>query len=268
MRHAKRQVSAPRLLEYKMKINPLVSIITATYNADKYLQSSIKSVVNQTYDNIEYIIIDGGSTDNTVQILKENDKYIDYWISEKDNGIYSAWNKGIEKSKGEWILFIGADDKLLPGALEDYINYINQHPEIDFDYVSSKVRRINLDGSTESVVGKPWEWSPFRKRMTTAHPGSFHSKRLFTKYGLYNEKFKIVSDYEILLRPRGALKAGFIDKITVLMSVGGKYSAYNTTIEGIKMFKSSNHLSIAEFYIHSSNILARYLLKSILLSKK
>jgi len=246
-----------------MKINPLVSIITATYNADKYLQSSIKSVVNQTYGNIEYIIIDGGSTDNTVQILKENDKYIDYWISEKDNGIYSAWNKGIEKSKGEWILFIGADDQLLPNCLETYVNYIIQNSQITYNYISSKVHRINPDGSSESVVGKPWQWSSFKKRMTTAHPGSFHSRSLFSTYGLYDTNYKIVSDYEILLRAKKELKAGYIDQITVLMCTGTNLQKIDAVNECLKMFKKSKHLCLLEYYLIWLRVRIGYTLKNI-----
>jgi glycosyltransferase involved in cell wall biosynthesis len=251
-----------------MTKQPLISIITATYNAELFLQSSIDSVKNQTYKHFEYILIDGASTDGTVQILKENESLITFWISEGDTGIYNAWNKGLTISKGEWILFIGADDQLLPDTLQTYVDYINRYPENTFEYISSKVKRVRADGTTESIVGKPWEWSSFKKRMTTAHPGSFHSSQLFEKYGKYNENYKVVSDYELLLRPREKLKAGFIDKITVLMLVGGKYSAYRTTLEVIKMFKSSKHQSSLEYYVHSMNILVRYYLRTIFSTKK
>ena len=89
---------------------PLISIITAVLNGDKTLERTIQSVIDQDYKNIEYIIIDGGSTDGTLDIIKKYDHAIDYWMSEPDEGIYDAFNKGIQISSGEWIYFLGADD--------------------------------------------------------------------------------------------------------------------------------------------------------------
>lgn len=89
---------------------PLISIITVVYNGEKYLEETIQSVINQTYDNVEYIIIDGGSTDGTLNIIRKYEHIIDYWISEKDNGIYDAMNKGLHLASGEWINFMNAGD--------------------------------------------------------------------------------------------------------------------------------------------------------------
>ena len=247
-----------------MTKNPLVTIITATYNAEKFLRDSIQSVVHQTYRNFEYIIVDGASTDGTVEILREFNSNISKWISEPDSGLYDAWNKGIAESKGEWILFIGADDLLLPNALETYIEFINQNSSDSYDYISSKVQRINPDGSIESIVGKKWNWSAFRKRMTTAHPGSFHSKQLFDAYGSYSTKYKIVSDYEILLRPREKLRAGFIDQITVLMSTGGRFNANEAMSECLRMFKDSAHLNNFTYRMHLADIKVRKFVKTLL----
>ena len=92
------------------KSNPLITIITVVYNGEKFLEKTIKSVINQSYQNIEYIIIDGGSTDGTVDIIKKYEDRIDYWGSERDDGIYDAMNKGLEVSTGEGILFLNAGD--------------------------------------------------------------------------------------------------------------------------------------------------------------
>lgn len=230
-----------------MNKNPLISIITATYNAENFLESSIQSIVNQTYQNFEYIIIDGGSTDRTVQIIEDHKTVISHWMSEPDNGIYDAWNKGLNKAEGEWIVFLGADDQLLPDSLETYVNFITSNQPGQFDYISSRVRRIRPDTSIEGIVGKPWKWKEFKFRMTTAHPGSFHSSRLFAKTGTYNTEYKIVADYEILLRFGKDLKAGYIDKITVNMSTGGRFADSVSTQECIKMLKTLKHLSTIEY---------------------
>jgi glycosyltransferase involved in cell wall biosynthesis len=226
---------------------PLVSIITATYNADAHLESSIESVKNQTYRHFEYFIIDGGSEDRTVEIIKENQSHITYWLSEKDNGIYDAWNKGLDLIHGDWVLFLGADDRLLPDSLANYINYISLNIDKKFDYISSRIKRVRPDGSIEGIIGKSWEWEEFKYRMTTSHPGSFHSKQLFLKYGNYNTDYQIVSDYEMLLRPKQHLKAGFMNKITVLMSTGGRFLDFNSTKECLKMFSNTNHLNYFEY---------------------
>ena len=247
-----------------MTHTPLISIISATYNAEKYLQTSINSILLQTYKNFEYIVIDGGSKDYTRKIILNNKGSIAYWISERDSGIYDAWNKGLTQARGEWIVFLGADDQLLPDALQNYVDFINNNSKLDFDYISSRVKRILPNGTVEGIVGKPWIWKEFKFRMTVAHPGSFHSRKLFEKYGNYNTNFKIVSDYEILLRPKSELKAGYINKITVLMSTGGKFDAFNATKEVISMFKTSNHLSTVQYYVHKYNLYLRFFIGNLL----
>jgi len=89
---------------------PKVTVVTVTYNAEQYLEQTIKSVIEQDYSNIEYIIIDGGSTDRTLEIIKKYEKYLAYWVSEPDDGIFYAMNKGIEVATGDWINFLNAGD--------------------------------------------------------------------------------------------------------------------------------------------------------------
>ena len=111
---------------------PLISIVTVSLNSQKTIQRTIDSVKNQIYKNIEYIIIDGGSEDKTVSIIKNNSTTVKKWVSENDNGIYDAFNKGLRIFSGDYIGFLNSDDYLLPDAMNILVNYINKNPNKDF----------------------------------------------------------------------------------------------------------------------------------------
>ena len=199
---------------------PLVSIITVVFNGEQFLEETIQSVINQTYDNVEYIIIDGGSTDGTLDIIKKYEDYIDYWVSEKDHGIYDAWNKAVCLSLGDWIAFLGADDFYLNDAIENYVSLLNQSREIH-DYISSKVELITTDKQKIKIIGNAWRWKVFKKYMNVAHVGSLHNKNYFKKFGLYETTYKIAADYEMLLRKKEKLKASYLDVVTAKMRNAG-----------------------------------------------
>ncbi len=114
------------------KKNPLVSIITPNYNGEKYLEETINSVINQSYKNIEYIVIDGKSKDRSLKIIKNYKQYINYFESKKDNNIFHAVDKGIKKSKGEIIIWINSDDILHPSAAENVVKIFNKNPKIQW----------------------------------------------------------------------------------------------------------------------------------------
>ena len=174
-----------------------LSIITINRNNATGLRKTIESVVNQTYTDFEYIIIDGASTDDSVNIIKEYADKIDYWISEPDKGIYNAMNKGILNAKGEYLLFLNSGDWLVnEQVVDDFCNYnLNQ------DIVCGN---INLIKNGEVLLAK----SPDKEALdfnffyygSLLHPASFIRKDLFNKYGTYNEKYKIVSDWEFFIR--------------------------------------------------------------------
>lgn len=217
--------------EINMDKNPLISIIIAVYNGEKYIERAIKSVLSQSASNFELIIIDGNSTDNTIDIVKKYSSNISTFITEKDNGIYDAWNKGIKAAKGDWICFIGSDDEFYPPAIMKYTNYLNNVINYEaIDYVFSKVEYVDFSGKTLDINGKPWQWSEFRKHMSVSHVGSLHSIKYFKKYGLFNDEYKIAGDYEMLLRAQDSLKAFFLEEITVRMQLGGISSGNNYTV--------------------------------------
>ena len=201
---------------------PLISIITATLSVARFLPDTIRSIREQNYPNIEWIIIDGGSTDETPGLLKANEDIIDYWLSEPDGGIYDAWNKGVRLANGDWVAFLGAGDSYLPDAVQSYADFIDKFGQNELpEYISSRVNIVS-DGQVVRTIGQPWIWKNFCKYMTVAHAGSFHHRSLFELYGLYDTAYRICGDYELLLRPRKNLRAAFMNKVTVNMILEGE----------------------------------------------
>lgn len=206
----------------KHNFEPRITVITSVLNGGKYLEDTIISIIKQSYKNIEYIIIDGGSSDNTVSIIEKYTKNISYWISEPDYGIYDAWNKGLKVATGDWIAFLGSDDVYLENAVSDYVDIINSSSIENLEFISSKVSLVDNQLNVKRVIGKSWNWKDFKKYMNVVHVGSMHSKRLFQRLGEYNHlEYKIVGDYEFLLRAGKHLNAAYLDDITVLMRIGG-----------------------------------------------
>jgi len=238
-----------------MKNKSFFTIITVCFNSEKTINETIQSVLNQSYTNFEYILVDGKSTDKTVEIIKsfENqfiEKEISYkWISEKDTGIYNAFNKGVEQSKGDWISFLGSDDVYLKNSIEIYNNKIsNFKDEVDFVY-------SNITLNNKKVVSKKWKWKQFRKKMTIVHVGGFHNKNYFKKHGFFNESYKIAGDYELLLRAKQELKTHKVDEVTVIMGDGGisnsqiKNVYLETTRAKIETGKVGSLLSKFDYFI-------------------
>lgn len=200
-----------------------ISIIIATYNAEKTLNHCLTSITSQMTEQTELIIIDGGSKDATLSIIKKYRTYIGYTISEKDNGIYDAWNKGIQAAHGRWLMFIGADDILLPNALQTYLHLINITKDIEkYDYICGKDEYVDKKGKLLKILGEKPTWNKMRRYMAAAHVGSLHNKQnLFGTIGSYDLSFKICADYELLLRKKAHLKSFFLDTRIARMQSGG-----------------------------------------------
>lgn len=196
---------------------PLITIITAVFNGDTFIEKAIKSVIAQTYTNIEYIIIDGCSTDNTLDIIKKYDGAIDYWISEKDNGIYDAFNKGLAKSTGELIGFLNSDDWYEPDGLQKIIDEVKPFPAI----YCGNMNLCQKDG----ILIKLHKSRPDRlfQTMRIAHPATLVSSQIFDEIGKFSTDYRIAGDYDFFLR---AKLRGFeiftIDKLISNMLLGGK----------------------------------------------
>ena len=155
--------------------NIKISIITVSLNADQTIEKAIKSVLSQSYDNIEYILIDGGSTDKTVEIIRKYEENIDYWISEPDSGIYDAMNKGLDCCTGDIVAFLGSDDYYLDGVLEYVANCFKNMDGLDV--LCGEVLVDKCGELCEHYI--PWEEEPERLRegfMWYCHQGVFSRK--------------------------------------------------------------------------------------------
>ncbi len=180
-----------------------ISTITVSYNSANTIEATIQSVINQNYDDLEYVIIDGGSTDETVDIIKKYQDKISYWVSEKDRGISDAFNKGIQQSTGELVCIINSDDILLPNVLNTIAEQIKEGTDIIYGNLSlyrkeQKTEKIhlsqdNLDFSKGGSYG-------------LSHPATLIRKHAYEKYGLYDISLKFMMDKELFLRmyTRGA----------------------------------------------------------------
>jgi glycosyltransferase involved in cell wall biosynthesis len=176
-----------------------VSIITVTYNAKDSLEQTMQSVFSQTYPGIEYILIDGGSTDGTVNIIKKYESKISLWISERDQSIYDAMNKGIRLAKGELIGMINAGDYYEPDAVERMVEAALQHS--DYDIFHGNINLLNEDGSFFKLKKPNPDLSQFYKGMSLFHPTLFVRRAVYKKkIGLYDIHFKIAADFDFILR--------------------------------------------------------------------
>jgi len=172
-----------------------ISIITITLNAERYLGQTIPSVVNQTYSNREYIIVDGGSTDGTLDIIKKYESEIDNWISEPDKGIADAMNKGIDLATGDYILFLHSDDYLVNSSvLERASEYLGDSFDIFFFQVLH-----DINGQNKVSRNRPLGWLTNFK-MGSCHQGQLCSRKLFQRIGKFDTSFKIDMDYDLILR--------------------------------------------------------------------
>ena len=184
-----------RILNPSLKtIKPLITIITVVKNGEKHLEECIKSVLAQKFQNFEYIIIDGGSTDNSQKIIKKYENEIDYYLFEKDKGIYDAFNKGMQHVNGSYFGYVNSDDILTENALEILNKYINKNPDKDFIFGAVKKHWGILYGY------KPWKIS-FSWGFYSSHSTGFFIKTSSAKrVGKYNIKYRYSADYDYFYR--------------------------------------------------------------------
>jgi glycosyltransferase involved in cell wall biosynthesis len=202
---------------------PLISVITVVFNAVATIETALRSVASQRYPHVEHIVIDGGSTDGTVDVLRRYDGQIDYWLSEPDRGIYDAMNKGIRAASGTIIGTLNADDRYADEECLDAVaDAFRAHSP---DCVHGNLNIVR------SIDGRPvrrYHMAGFRNWMLRigimpAHPTWYCKRAMFERVGLYDPTYRIAGDFELVLRAlwKHRCTVHYIDRLLVLMSDGG-----------------------------------------------
>jgi glycosyltransferase involved in cell wall biosynthesis len=275
-------VSKP-LFDEKVILNkdpayPKISIVTPSYNQAQFLERTILSVLNQNYPNLEYIIIDGGSTDGSVEIIKKYEKYLSYWVSEKDRGQSHALNKGFEKATGELVGWQNSDDIYLPGAFVKVIEVFKNKPDYDiyfgniyfideFDCIIRDLRFV--------------KFSPFSliyEGTVLANQASFFLKNIIKSFKL-NENLKFTMDYEFYFKIKdskfifthnflGAFRLHSSAKTSLISDIGKKEhnnilssNGYNPQSIMFNVFKNVSKIRRTLFYIFQGDF--DYVLRGI-----
>jgi glycosyltransferase involved in cell wall biosynthesis len=207
---------------------PLVTVVTVVFNGAATLEHTIRSVIDQTYDNVEYIIVDGGSGDGTLDIIRKYDGDVDYWLSGKDAGIYDAMNKGIALAGGEYVGMLNADDYFAtPSALEKIVTRLE---ESGVDAVFSCLD-IVFPGDEKQILRKyrvaSLSPSMLRIGVMPPHPTFYCRRSCYGQAGGYRTDYRIAADFEMLARLllKYQITWGFIDEVTVKMRSGGLSSS-------------------------------------------
>jgi glycosyltransferase involved in cell wall biosynthesis len=202
---------------------PGISVVVAVRNGAATLAQCLTSVTEQDYQELELIVIDGGSRDGTVAIL-ERAPGIAYWESKPDRGIYHAWNKALDHVRGDWVCFLGADDRLAAPDVISRAAAALQAARDGYTIVYGSVKVVDQGDTELATVGEPWPSvrNEFRRRMAIPHPGVFHHRGLFERHGRFDEGYRIAGDYEFLLRELVDHDALFIPGLVLVeMRAGG-----------------------------------------------
>lgn len=209
-------------------MNPKVSIITVCYNSERTIEDTLQSVLNQSYPNIEYIVIDGVSTDNTLSIINKYKDKITTIVSEKDNGIYDAINKGIHLATGDIIANLNSDDFYIDNnVIADVVATFEKEKTATLYADLYYVDAVDTNKIVRYWKSKQYKEGLFLKGWMPPHPTFFVKKEVYQKYGLFDLQFKSAADYEIMLRfvHRFKTSIAYLPRVIVKMRVGGVSNA-------------------------------------------
>ena len=231
-----------------------ISIITVCFNSAKTLEDTFKSVKSQTYQDIEYIVVDGGSKDETIEIIKKYEKIISSWISESDKGLYDAINKGIEKASGDFIGILNSDDVFYSNnTIQDLINFLEQQKDVDA--IIGDIVQVKNNKIIRKYSSKNWTPNKLRLGFMPPHPSIFIKKSVYNKLGLYKLGYKIAADYELIIRYflKNKINFKYSGIITTKMLVGGASSSgassYKIITNEVQRAFNENDLNYSKFRV-------------------
>ena len=224
-----------------------ISIITVCYNSAKTIEKTFKSLESQTYKNIEYIVVDGGSKDNTLEIVQKYKELIFLFVSEPDKGLYDAMNKGIKMATGDVIGLINSDDLFCDSkAVEKVVDVFKKNKNLDSVYADLFYVSQN---DTDKIVRR-WttgNQKPFKYGWHPAHPTFYIKKNVYEKFGLFDLSFKLAADFEIMLRflDKHKISTTYLEEPLVKMRLGGETNKslkniYNQNVECLRAFKKND----------------------------
>ena len=222
---------------------PLISVVTVVYNGAETLEQTVLSVLGQTYGNVEYVIIDGGSSDGTLDIIRKYEDKIDFWQSEPDGGIYDAMNKGIALATGEYIALLNADDWYEPGTCALVAGEIGRSRA---DVYHGLLRFLDRSGNVLKIEGYT---ARLLDRGMIAHPTCFVSIEVYRRER-YNTSFKSAADYELMNRlVRKGASFRFIPEIMTNFRTGGMSAGRVSVLESLKIQRAYGHISLPEYLL-------------------
>ncbi|MCK5003480.1 MAG: glycosyltransferase [Candidatus Aminicenantes bacterium] len=224
-----------------------ISIITCVLNNEKHLEDCIKSVLGQSHSDVEHIVVDGGSTDGSLEIIKKYEKYLDRWISEPDSGIYDAMNKGIILSTGSIIGLLNSDDLYSSDDVLSKVSNVFEKEEPDCCYGDIVYMSPDLKRVVRYWQAGVYKNGSFRRGWMPPHPSLFVNRGIFNRYGMFRTDFEISADYELMLRffEKGRVFPAYISDVLVKMRVGGRSNSgfvnlIKKSFEDYKAWKVNN----------------------------
>jgi len=233
-----------------------ISIITVCWNSAATIENTIRSVQDQDYSDIEYIIVDGNSKDNTLDIIKKYPDVVTKWVSESDKGLYDAMNKGVKMASGQYVGIVNADDTLADSHVISKIADFLLHKNVDASI--GDIVQHNAGGKiVRRYSAESWDPDKLKIGFMPAHPGIFFKRVLFDKLGYYELDFKIGADYELITRYflKNNISWAYSNIITHKMLIGGVSSSgwesYKKVSEEIMKALEMNKISYRPWQIKS-----------------
>jgi len=238
----------------------MITIITSSLNGGRFIEKTISSVLGQSGVELEYIIIDGGSTDGTLDVIRANEEKIDYWISEPDNGISDAFNKGIRLTNGDIIGILNVGDWYEADTLKNVVEAFSSHPDVDvvcgaIEFWEKGSVQLHCNSNPEALD----------KETSVYHPTVFIRKSSYMKYGVFNERYRYAMDYELLLRfKRQGAKFLTLEKTLANMSlVGISYQNWYEALKEVRNVRSKYFPFYNVTYYHLLAILKNLIARTL-----